>query len=455
MKELEILILGAFIHVPDFYHKTNSKVKPELFESEESKVVFGLSQSFWNDHKQAPSHDALLVELKSKNGVSQDAVNASSELIRKLFHDDVVGKFKSQNLDWLIAKTKSYLTERSCYLAIMESLDILDPTSKTKKSPDAIPELLREALSIDFDSDIGHDYVANMEDRLKFYHNDEERVPFSLSMLNKVLGGAMPKRSLVVPISGTGVGKSLFMTDQTAYHITNGRKVLYISLEMAAEKIAERVDAKLMEIPIWDVSKMSDEGFRNKFKKVMGSITGRLIIKAYAPGTFHANHLRSLLIELKQKEGFVPDVVCVDYLGLMASYRMKADTGSYGYLKACSEELRGVALDYNFKCISPMQINRGGLNNSDPELDSIADSMGVAHTADLIFVMVGTPELDAVGLVRFKLLKNRNGSMSSPNSWTVGIDRAKMTMYDADTPIQPASVANNVPKVDMTKKLQF
>jgi hypothetical protein len=454
LKELEVLIIGAYVHVPDFYHKTNSKIKPELFESNDAKTVFGLCQTFWNEQKIAPTQDALLVELKSARGISQESVNDSSELIRKLFHDDIIGKFKAQNLDWLINKTKSYLTDRSCYLAIMESLDILDPSSKTKKTADAIPELLMEALSIDFDSDVGHDYIANMEDRLKFYHNDEERVPFSLSMLNRVLGGAMPKRSLVVPISGTGVGKSLFMTDQAAFHITNGRNVLYISLEMAAEKIAERVDSKLMEIPIWDVSKMSDENFRLKFQRVMKSVTGRLIVKAYAPGTFHSNHLRSLLIELKQKENFIPDVVCVDYLGLMASYRMKADTGSYGYLKACSEELRGVALENNYMCISPMQVNRGGLSNTDPELDSIADSMGVAHTADLIFVMVGTPEMDAIGLVRFKLLKNRNGSMTNPNSWTVGIDRAKMTMYDADMSAQPTNAIPPPQKAD-TKKLQF
>lgn len=455
MKELELLIVGSYLHVPEFYHKVNSKIKPELLESDGCKAVFRLICKYWDDHKQAPTHDSLLVELKDTKGLSQETVNASSEVIRKMFSESVVENFKKQNVEWLLTKTQKYLTERACYLAIMESLDILDPDTKSKKSKDSIPELLREALNINFDGDIGHDYSANWEDRLEFYHNEEEKVPFSLSMLNKVVGGSMPKRSLVVPVAATGIGKSLHMTDQAAFHITNKRNVLYISLEMAAEKIAERVDAKLMGIDIWNVAKLSDAGFRKQFEEVQKTINGRLIIKAYAPGTFHSNHLRSLLIELKQKQDFVPDVVCVDYLGLMASYRMKADNGSYGYLKACSEELRGVALDENFVVISPMQTNRGGINNTDPELDNLADSMGVAHTADLIYVMTSTPELDAQGLCRFKLLKNRNGSMSSPNSWVVGVDKAKMTMYDADVPMSPANIVKKAEPPDLKKKLSF
>ena len=447
MKELEFLILGSYIHIPDYYLKTNSQIKSELFESEDSKLVFSLVDKYIMGHKNVPTQDAMLIELKSKTGISQESINLASELIRKLYTDSLIQGVLKQDIDWLLDKTKSYLTNRACYNAIMESLDILDTTSKSKKNPDAIPDLLRDALSIDFDSDVGHDYAADYKDRLTFYHNTEEKVPFSLTMLNKVVGGAMPKRSLVVPVAATGVGKSLFMTDQAAYHILNNRCVLYISLEMSAEKIAERVDAKLMGINIWDVSKLSEVGFVDKFKEVCSRITGKLIIKAYAPGTFNANHLRGLLTELKQKQGMIPDVVMIDYLGLMSSYRVKTDVNSYGYLKACSEELRGVALENNHVCISPMQTNRSGITSQDPQLDNLADSMGVAHTADLIFSMSTSPELEQSNLCRFKLLKNRNGSLSSPNSWVVNVDKAKMTLSDADMP----NSAQAAPRVDTTK----
>jgi replicative DNA helicase len=459
MKELEALIVGSFVHNPDFFDRVVSKVQPGLFESEDAKTVFSIVKDYNEKYKKLPSHDESLVELKGRKGLSQDTVNASSEFLRKIWQDGTVAKMQSLSMDWLLDKTKKYLTERACYNVIMESLGILDESDKTKgkKSPDAIPEMFANALSIDFDESIGHDYFDDVESRYDFYTRVEECIPFSLSMMNKVLGGrGMPRRSMAVGLSSTGVGKSLFMSDQAAFHVMHGRNVLYISLEMAAEKIAERVDAKLLGINIWELKKLPKDVFLSRVNELKKKTTGKIIIEAYAPGTYHSNNLRTTLNELKKKQGFVPDVICIDYLGLMSSYRMKVDTGSYGYLKAVSEELRGVAMDYNAVCLTAMQLNRGGMNNADPELDAVADSVGISHTADLIWVMTTTPELEQVGMFRFKLLKNRNGSMTSPNSWVVGIDRSKMTLYDADVPNEPVVGGQSTSKVVEPKnKLKF
>jgi replicative DNA helicase len=456
MKELEVLIVGACAHNPDYFERVSSKIHPDLFESEDAKVVFSIIKSHMDEFKVLPTHDESLVELKDRKGITQDTLNASSEFLRKVWVDGNAEKIKGLSAEWLVKKTKKYLTERACYNVIMESLSILDETDKTKgkKLPEAIPDLFAEALSINFDETIGHDYFNDMESRHDFYNRKEERVPFSLSMLNKVLGGlGMPRRSLAIPIAATGTGKSLFMTDQAAFHVMQGRNVLYISLEMAAEQLAERIDAKLLNVNVWEVKKIPKETFIARLDKLKQKNIGKIIIKAFAPKTFHSMHLRTLLNTLK-KQGFVPDVICIDYLGLMASHQVKlGNVNTNTFLGTVSEELRGVMMDYNAVGIAPMQTNRGGMNNSDPELDAIADSIAVTHTADMIWIMTSTPELDQAGLVRFKLLKNRNGSMTNPNSWTVGIDRAKMTLYDADLPQEPLPVAAN--GVEQRTKLKF
>jgi replicative DNA helicase len=458
MKELEVLIVGACVHNPDYFERVSGKIVPNLFESEDAKVVFSILKGYADEFKKLPSHDESLVELKDKKGISQDTVNAASEFLRKIWSEGNAVRMKELSMDWLLKKTKKYLTERACYNVIMESLSILDESDKTKgkKLPEAIPDLFAQALSIDFDESIGHDYFDDIEARHDFYTRKEECIPFSLSMLNKVLGGrGMPRRSLVIPIAATGTGKSLFMTDQAAFHVSQGRNVLYISLEMAEEKLAERIDSKLLNLNIWEVKNIPKETFIAKMEKLKQKEIGKIIIKAYAPKTFHSVHLRTLLNTLK-KQGFVPDVICIDYLGLMASHQVKlGNVNTNTFLGTVSEELRGVMMDYNCVGIAPMQTNRGGMNNSDPELDAIADSIAVTHTADLIWVMTSTPELEQAGLVRLKLLKNRNGSMTNPNSWTVGIDRAKMSLFDADLPQEPIPKPANGVGMEQRSKLKF
>jgi replicative DNA helicase len=320
----------------------------------------------------------------------------------------------------------------------MESLGILDPTSKSKKKPEAIPDLLRQALSISFEKEFGHDYLRDAEARYDEYQDVKSMIPFSLSMLNQITEGGMPIGSLFLCSAATGQGKSLFLTDQAAFWLSKGYNVLYVSLEMSEFKTAERIDAKLFQVDINKLKKLPKEVYMEKIEQLRKKSHGKLKFKQYSAGTFHANHLRALLEELKQRESFVPDCVIVDYLGIMASYRVKADMGSYTLMKFIAEELRSVAVDFKCRIYSATQVNRGGVNNSDPDLTNMADSMGIAHTADVIVIMAGTPELEAVNLVRFIQAKNRYGSMT-PGSFTVGIDRPKMTLYDADTPSNQAA----------------
>jgi replicative DNA helicase len=453
MKEIEVLIIGSMVHSSDYLTKVSPHLTKELFQHEDCRSIYSHFSEFFNEYKVVPTKESIQIELEQATGHDQDTINSGQAILEKIYSESFKAAIAKQEQKWLLEKTKTYLTDRAVYLAIMESLTILDKSGKSKKQPDVIPDMMRKALSINFDDEVGHNYLDDALLRFEQYHTSESKVPFSLTMLNKVTGGGLPDGSLGIVCAATGQGKSLFLTDQSAHWLKRGLDVLYISLEMSEVKIAERIDAKLFDLDIQNVSKMSEESFSKKIESIKKSTKGKLIIKQYAPGTFHANHLRALLIELKQKSGFHPDMIVVDYLGIMASYRIKSDMGSYTYLKFVAEELRGVAVENKCVTMSAMQLNRAGINNQDPELTNMADSMGVSHAGDLIFSIANSPELEQVGLTRIILMKNRYGSMT-PGSFTVGLNKSKMSFYDADLPKDSNPVATPIQIGGMDAKLK-
>lgn len=326
----------------------------------------------------------------------------------------------------------------------MDSISIIEGENK-KLNRDAIPDILKEALSISFDNNVGHDYVEDAESRFDFYHKKEARIPFSLTMLNKIVGGdGVPKKALIVPLAPTGVGKSLFLCNEAAHWLSSGRNVLYITLEMAEERIAERIDSNLMDITLNDLKTVAKSSFLSKMHNIQTKTIGKLIIKEYPPGTFNANHLRFLIQDLQAKKNFKPEIVIVDYLGLMASYRMKSVDNTYTYVKAVTEELRGVMQEYDMLGVSPTQTNREGQNNSDYDLNQMSESHGVSMTADMIFGLISTPEMEKIGRIRIKQLKNRFGDLNYYNSFLVGIQRNKMRLYDVEVAEQPAAATASV-----------
>lgn len=430
---IEQLILASVLHTPEFRAKVYAYIKPELFVSKEIPVLVGLIKTFFESYDAIPNEHALLVELDAKSGINEDMYRSVKSEIKGLYSDEMVKATSKVEQSWLLEKTATYLKTQACHLAVMESLSILDGENKTLTS-DAIPDILKAALSISFDSDAGHDYILDSESRYEFYHKLEQRIPFRLSMLNLATNGGMPRKSLIVPVAPTGVGKSLFMTDDAAWLITQGYNVLYVTLELAEERVAERIDANLMDITMQDLKLLPKNVFDSKIAKIKMNPLGTIKIKEYPPGTFNANHLRFLLQEYKNTCEFVPDVIMIDYLNLMASYRMKDNSNSYQYIKAVTEEIRGIAMQTNTVVMSPTQTNRSGNGASDFELNEVSESFGIAMTADVMIGLISTPELEELGHMRIKQLKNRFGDLSKPNSFVVSVNRSKMQLRDLDVP---------------------
>lgn len=431
MNAIEQLIVSSLLQSPDFRSKVYPHVKPEFFTSSSSSNIIELMKKYHDEYGSFPNQDSLIVELENKAGISEDVYKATKLDLAELYSEKMYGAITKVDPVWLLDKTEKYLKTQSCHLAVMESLSILDGENK-KLTPEAIPDILKDALSISFNNDIGHDYIEDSEARFEFYHKVEQRIPFRLKALNDVTDGGLPRKSLLVPVAPTGVGKSMFMTDWAAFLMTAGYSVLYITLEMAEERIAERIDANLMDLTMSDLKVCPKNVFDSKINAMKRNPLGRLKVKEYPPGTFNANHLRFLLQDLKNKQEFVPDVIMVDYLNLMASYRMKDAGNTYVYIKAVAEELRGVAMETNSLAVSPTQTNRNGNGATDFELNEVSESFGIAMTADMMFGMISTPELDEMGHMRIKQLKNRFGDINKPSSFVVAVNRAKMQIRDLD-----------------------
>jgi|TARA_B110000238_G_scaffold32345_1_gene33084 archaellum biogenesis ATPase FlaH len=373
----------------------------------------------------------LDIELQ-KVSAPEDILNQSSILIKE------ISVKTDLDTEYLIVETEKWCKDRAVYLAIMDSIQIIDGKDENR-SEGAIPDILSTALGVSFDQQIGHDYIDDADGRFEFYNNVEEKIPFDLDYFNKITKGGIPNKTLNVCLAGTGVGKSLFMCHNAAAVLQQGKNVLYITMEMAEEKIAERIDANLMDLPIQQLETLSKDVFSKKIQKIATSTIGKLIIKQYPTGSAHSGHFRALLNELKMKKKFIPDMIYIDYLNICSSSRMKAMGGSinsYTYIKAIAEELRGLAIEFNVPIMTATQTTRSGFGNTDVGLEDTSESFGLPATADLMFALIATEELDELNQVMVKQLKNRYNDVSKYKRFVIGIDRARMKLYDVEESAQ-------------------
>lgn len=395
-----------------------------------SKELFNLINTHIQKYNVRPTTESLLIDIQNGDKISQETIDLLGHVAKK--------PKEEPNQKWLYDQTEKWCQDRALYLAIMESIQIIDGKSKDM-SPNAIPEILKGALSISFDPNIGHDYIDNFDSRYDFYHRVEERIPFGLEYFDKITKNGMPRKTLNICLAGTGVGKSLFMCSVGANVLTQGKNVLYITMEMAEERIAERIDANLMNIPIDQLESLPRDIFETKISKIAAKTQGKLIVKEYPTGSAHAGHFRALLNDLRLKKNFKPDIIFIDYLNICASSRMKGLGGSvntYSYVKAIAEELRGLAVEFDVPIVSATQTTRSGFSNTDVGLEDTSESFGLPATADFMFALISTEDLEKLGQLMVKQLKNRYNDPTSNKRFIIGVDRAKMRLFDVEQSAQ-------------------
>ena len=396
-------------------------------------------------YNKLPTQESFKVELDESDIFNDEQYRHAVEILPEIFKKEEI------DYEWLIDKTEKWCQDRALHNAVMESISIIDGKHQTL-SKNALPEILSDALAVNFDANIGHDYIENFSERYEFYHKEEERIPFDLDYFNKITKGGLPNKTLNIALAGTGVGKSLFMCHVSAAALTEGKNVLYITMEMAEERIAERIDANLLNIPIDQLDKMSRDMFSQKVSQLAKQTNGRLIVKEYPTGSAHSGHFRALLNELKLKKKFEPDIIFIDYLNICASSRMKGMGGainSYTYVKAIAEELRGLAVEFDVPVLSATQTTRSGYSNSDVGLEDTSESFGLPATADLMFALVSTEELEQQGQIMVKQLKNRYNDPTYKKRFILGIDRSKMRLFDVDENNQ--TLTDDTPVYDKTE----
>ena len=421
-------------------------IKPDYFEGI-YRILFKEAGKYVAKYNRLPTSESFKIELDSTDRLSGENYTVAVDILPQLFSAEKIDE------EWLIDTTEKWCQDRAIYNAIMESISIIDGKHETM-TKGALPDLLSKALGVAFDTNVGHDYVDNMEDRFDFYHKKESRIPFDLDYFNQITKGGVPNKTLNIALAGTGVGKSLFMCHVASSALVDGKNVLYITMEMAEERIAERIDANLLNVPIDQLSNLSNEMFRTKVEDIARKTTGRLIVKEYPTGSAHVGHFRALLNELKLKRQFEPDIIFIDYLNICSSSRMKGMGGainSYSYIKAIAEELRGLAVEFDVPVFSATQTTRSGYSNSDVGLEDTSESFGLPATADLMFALVSTEELEKQGQMMVKQLKNRYNDPTANRRFVIGVDRAKMRLFDVDesqqdltddTPVFDKSEAN-------------
>ena len=440
---IEQTILRNLLTDEKYMRKVLPFIKPDYFQGV-YKTLFREVGKYVAKYNKLPSSESLSIELQDAN-MSQDQFTMAMEIVPQLFTIEKIDQ------EWLLNNTEKWCQDRAIYNSIMESISIIDGKhdSLTKN---ALPELLQKALGVAFDTNIGHDYIENAEERYDFYHKEEDRIPFDLDYFNKITKGGVARKTFNIALAGTGVGKSLFMCHVAASSLVEGRNVLYITMEMAEERIAERIDANLLNVPIDQLDSMSKDMFTEKVNNLARKTTGRLIVKEYPTGSAHAGHFRALLNELKLKKQFEPDVIFVDYLNICASSRMKAMGGSinsYTYIKAIAEELRGLAVEFDLPIFSATQTTRSGYSNSDVGLEDTSESFGLPATADLMFALISTEELQKDGQMMVKQLKNRYNDPTQHKRFVIGVDRSKMRLYDVEETQQ--NLMDDTPVFDKTK----
>jgi replicative DNA helicase len=432
---LEQKILKHLIYDEEYARKTLPFIRGEYFQDSSEKIVFEHIREYVTKYNTLASKEALVIEIDKQVNLSEEQHKKSLRLIDEITQDNSVSDSK-----WLVDATESFCQEKAIYNGIMQSIQILDEKGSNKSGLDkgAIPTILADALSVSFDHHVGHDFLDDAESRYDFYHKVEQRIPFDLDYLNRITKNGIPKKSLSIVLAGTGVGKSLFMCHCAAANLTIGKNVLYITCEMAEERIAERIDANLMNIEVDRLIGMPKETYLKKVEKLKEKTTGKLIIKEYPTATANVTHFKHLLNELKLKRQFMPDIIYIDYLNICASARMKmgASVNSYTYIKAIAEELRGLAVEFNLPIVSATQTTRGGYGNTDVELTDTSESFGLPATADLMFALISTEELEELNQIMVKQLKNRFNDPTTNKRFVIGVDRAKMKLYDAEESAQ-------------------
>jgi replicative DNA helicase len=429
MEKVEFLILRNLLHDEEYLRKVLPFIKNEYFDDSEQKIVFEEITKFVLEYNNVPTKEILCIEIEKR-------IDINEEQFKKLIH--LVSSLESIVVEknWLLDTTEKWCRDRAIYLALMESIHIAD--GDDKKSPDAIPSILQDALAVSFDNHVGHDYLEDYEKRYESYHKKEEKIEFDLEYFNKITKGGIPNKTLNIALAGTGVGKSLFMCHVASSVLLQGRNVLYITLEMAEERIAERIDANLLNVPIQDIVNLPKQMFESKVTNLAKKTQGTLIIKEYPTASAHAGHFKSLLNELSLKKSFKPDIIFIDYLNICASSRYKGNSSinSYTFVKAIAEELRGLAVEFNVPIVSATQTTRSGYGSSDVELTDTSESFGLPATADLMFALISTEELEGLGQILVKQLKNRYNDPTIHKRFVVGIDRAKMRLYDCEQSAQ-------------------
>jgi archaellum biogenesis ATPase FlaH len=428
-ERIEITILRNLIFNEDYTRKCIPFLKDIYFTKREERLLFEEINSFVEKYKNLPTRETLLIELGYRKDLNEEEVKSVKELLITLSAEEVEQK-------WLLDTTEKFCKDRAVHNAVLEGIKILDKKD-TKRTPEAIPHILSEALAVSFDNHIGHDYIGDAEDRFKWYHTKEKKYQFDLSYFNKITKGGVPSKTLNIALAGTGVGKSLFMCHCASAYLSQGLNVLYITLEMAEERIAERIDANLLDTTIDDLHTLPKDLYDSKILKVKNKTNGQLIIKEYPTASAHSGHFRSLLNELALKKSFRPDVLFIDYLNICASARFKGgNISSYFYIKAIAEELRGLAVEFNVPIFSATQTTRTGFVSTDIGLEDTSESFGLPATADFMFALMSNEELEQLGQMKVKQLKNRYNDPSINRSFIVGVDRAKMKLYDVENTAQ-------------------
>ena len=430
MDSVEFLILRNLLHSEEYIRKVIPFIKADYFEDMTQKIVFEEIFSFVEQYNKPATKEILSIEAEKRSDINDSSFKDVTKLISSL--DDEPAEF-----EWLVATTEKWCRDRAIYLALMESIQLADGKDDTK-GRDAIPTILSDALAVSFDSHVGHDYLIDYEDRYESYHRKEDKIPFDLEYFDKITKGGIPNKTLNIALAGTGVGKSLFMCHFASSVLLQGKNVLYITLEMAEEKIAERIDANLLNVNIQDIVDLPKMMFDDKVTSLTKKTQGSLIIKEYPTASAHSGHFRALLNELALKKSFRPDIIFIDYLNICASsrYRTNNNVNSYSYIKAIAEELRGLAVEANLPIVSATQTTRSGFASSDVDLTDTSESFGLPATADLMFALISTEELEDLNQIMVKQLKNRYNDPTINKRFVIGIDRAKMRLYDCEQKAQ-------------------
>ena len=437
MEQIEFLILKNLIHNEKYLRKSIPFIKSEYFEDPHQKMVYEEIFSFVEKYNELPTKEVLSIEVEKRDDINEDSFKSVTHLISCLDESPVEN-------EWLVDTTEKWCRDRAIYLALLDSIAIADGKDD-KKGRDAIPSILSDALAVSFDNHIGHDYLQDYEERYEFYHQKEEKIPFDLEFFNKITKGGLPNKTLNIALAGTGVGKSLFMCHVASSCLLQDKNVLYITMEMAEEKIAERIDANLLNVGIQDIVDLPKPMFSTKVNNITKKTMGTLIIKEYPTASAHSGHFKALLTELSLKKSFKPDIIFVDYLNICASsrYRANANVNSYSYIKAIAEELRGLAVETNVPIVSATQTTRSGYGSSDVELTDTSESFGLPATADLMFALISTEELEGLNQILVKQLKNRYNDPTIYKRFVIGIDRAKMRLYDCEQSAQNDLIDTN------------